>query len=80
MIKIAVSQIQLPRLSRWSSICHGGARSNACFRSQLLHRSSSLKTHTYAHSKPLMRANTVDQSAQSRWMPSRPSSAALKSP
>jgi hypothetical protein len=80
MIAIPVSQIQIPHLSRWSSIHHGRARSNARFRSQLVHRSSSLKADTNAHSKPLMRANAVDQSAQSGRLSSCASSAALKSP
>jgi len=80
MITIPTSQIQSPHLSRWFSIRHGGARSNTRFRSQPMHRSSSLETDTYAHNKPLMRANAVDQSTQSRRQPSRASAAALKSP
>ena len=80
MITIPASQIQSPHLSRWSSIRHGGARSNARLRPQLVHRSSSLETDTCAPSKPLMPGNAVDQSAQSRRLPSRASSAAPKSP
>jgi hypothetical protein len=82
MITIATSQIHDTRRSRWS-IRHAGARSNARFRSQLMqlmHRSSSPKPHTYAHSKPLTCGNAVDQWARSRWLPARTSPAALKSP
>ena len=80
MITIPASQIQSPHLSRWSSIRHCGARSNARLRPQLVHRSSSPETDTCAPSKPLMPGNAVDHSAQSRRLPSRASSAALKSP
>jgi hypothetical protein len=80
MIAIPASQIQISHLSRSASIRHGRARPNARVRSQLVHRSSSLKANTNPHSKPLMRANSADQSAQSGRLSSCASSAALKSP
>jgi len=80
MITILTSQMQNTHRSRWSSIRRGAARSNARFRSQVVHRSSSLEIDTSAHNKLLMRGNAFDQSAQLRRLPSRASAAALKSP
>jgi hypothetical protein len=80
MITILTSQIQSPHLSRWSSIRRGAARSNARFRSQVVHRSSSLEIDTDAHNKLLTPGKAVDQSARSPWLPSPAPSAALKSP
>ena len=82
MITIATSQIHNTHRSRWS-IRHAGARSIARFQPQLMqlmHRSSSPKPDTYAHSKPPTCGNAVDQSAPSRWLPSRTAPTALKSP
>jgi hypothetical protein len=87
MITIPAPQIQNTDRSRWSLIRRRGARSNACFRSQLAHRTSSLDADTHVGSNPLTvgnnlltRRNAVDQCARSRSRPSRTSSAELKSP
>src|SRR5258708_1138839 len=72
MITVPAAQIQSPHLSRWSSIRHGGARSNARLRPQLVHRSSSLETDTSAPPNPLIPANTVHHPPQSPRLPSPP--------
>jgi hypothetical protein len=80
MITIPASQSQNADLSCWSSTRPGNARSNTSLVSQSVHRSSSIETNTYAHSKLIMRGAAVDQCARSRSLPSRTSPAALKSP
>jgi hypothetical protein len=74
------SQIQNTDFSRWSSTRHSGARSNACLKSQLVHRSSLLKADTCPRRALLTPGNVVDQCAHGSRLPSRTSSAALKSP
>jgi hypothetical protein len=80
MITILTSQIQNTDHPCWPSIRPGGARANARWRSQLAHQSSLLKADTYARRGLVMRGNVVDQRVQWRRLPSRTSSAALKSP
>jgi hypothetical protein len=80
MITFPTSQIQNTDLSRRPLIRHGGARANARLRSQLAHPSSLLKADTYVRNGLFMRGNVVDQRVQWRRLPSRASSAALKSP
>jgi hypothetical protein len=82
MITIAASQIHNTHRSR-RSIRHPGARSIVHFRSQLMpfmHRSSSPKPDTYAHSQPFTGDNAFDQCPQLRWLLSPTSPTALKSP
>jgi hypothetical protein len=80
MIKIPTPQIHNTDLSRWSSIRHGSARSNARLKSQLAHQSSLLKADTYPRRGLLMPGNVVDQCTHGCRLPSRTSSPALKSP
>jgi hypothetical protein len=80
MITFPTSQIQNTDLSRRPLIRHGGARANARLRSQLVHQSSLLKPHTDPRSGLFLRGNIANQRVQWRRLPSRASSAALKSP
>src|SRR4051794_30053611 len=79
---IATPKTHNTHLSRWS-IRLAGARSIARFRSQLvqfMHRPSSPKPDIHAHSPSLIGDNAFDQCSQLRWLPSRTSPTALKSP
>jgi hypothetical protein len=80
MITIPTSQNQNADLSCWSSTRPGNARSNTSLVSQFVHRSLSIQTDTYIHSKLIMRGTVVDQCARSLPLPSSTSPAALKSP
>jgi hypothetical protein len=80
MITIPTSQIQNAELSRQSSTRHGIAHSNARLRSQRGHQSSSLKAESRTRGGPIVHPNVIDQRIQWRRLPSRISSAALKSP
>ena len=80
MITFPTSQIQNTDPSYWSSIRYDGARSNACLKSRIAHQSSLLKADAYPRGGLLMHGNVVDQCTHACRLPSRTSSAALKSP